>query len=334
MRRRFIKAQDNNVYVNSTLYNNTESNILAEYSTTFDSALLEDSGEFYLTIVRFQIPNILPIFTFKNNTYTVTLSYQGNDFPVNLVMKNVDINNPSNSIHTFQQFIDIINTGLNTSFTDLKTAFPAAPPTEAPFMVYNHTPDSFSLYTQQVYDPVIAGGDTIEIYFNYDLYNFFYNSFKVENLGVNNPNNKDYRFIIEDERNNIPVSPVNYYEFKQQIKTLYQWYDFESILFTSSSLPISSEFITSRTSDGRTINQPIITDFIPSLGKDRSAFIYNADPYRLIDMNGHNTIFKFDFRVLYLNKDGVIKPLVIPPKFNMSVKFGFIRKESYQNNYV
>ena len=79
-------------------------------------------------------------------------------------MPNVDINNPSNNIYTFQQFIDSINTALQTSFTNLKTAFPVAPPTEAPFIVFNHETDIFSLYTQQLYDTVIAGGPTVDIF--------------------------------------------------------------------------------------------------------------------------------------------------------------------------
>ena len=154
-----------------------------------------------MTVVRFDIPNTLPIFTFEDNTYFVTLSFINNDFTQVLNIQNVDINNPSSrNIYTFQQFVDSINTALQTSFTNLKTAFPAAPPTEAPFMVFNHETDIFSLYTQQLYDPIVAGANTIEIFFNYDLYSFFYNSFKVENYGVNLPSQKDYRFIISDER--------------------------------------------------------------------------------------------------------------------------------------
>ena len=37
-------------------------------------------------------------------------------------------------------------------------------------------------------------------------------------------------------------------------------------------------------------NKSKITDFLPELRKDRSNVIYNADTYRLIDMNGYNTI--------------------------------------------
>jgi len=251
LRQRFIQQQDNNVYINATIFNSTEQDIPCEYSTTFNDAIIEDSGEYYLTIVRFDIPNTLPIFEFKQDTYNVTLSYNGNDYNVPITMFNVDPNNPASlNIYTFQQFIDMINTASDTAFTNLKTANPGAPPTEAPFMVFNHETDIFSLYTQQLYNPVVAGGPTIDIFFNYDLYRFFYNSFKVENYGINLPSQKDYRFIISDERNNIPVSPANYYEMKQQITTLFEWYDFQRIIFTASDLPVKTETFSARGTDG------------------------------------------------------------------------------------
>lgn len=331
-RKALIRTQDNYVYINSTIYNDTDQNIVAEYDTTFTSNVVEDSGEFYLTIVRFDIPNTLPIFEFQDDTYYVTMSFGGNDYSVPLLMNNVDTP-ASNQIYTFQQFVDSINIGLQTAFDNLKAAFPAAPPTEAPYIVFNHNEDYFSLYAQQLYDPIVAGGPTIELFFNYNLYSFFYNSFKVENLGVNLANRKDYRFIINNEKNNVTVTPANYYEIRQQITTLYLWYDFQQILFTTSSLPISSEFVATKRSDGKSILQPILTDFIPELNKDRSNFIYNADPYRLVDMNGHSAISKFDYRILYVNKNGDVRPLTLPPKYSISIKFAFIRKEYIQNNF-
>ena len=83
------------------------------------------------------------------------------------------------------------------------------------------------------------------------------------------------------------------------------------------------------------IEESIVTDFIPELSKDRSNFIYNANPYRLIDLNGHQDIKRFNFKVSYVKK-GTGQPvtLPLPPQFSMSVKFGFIRKEYYQNKYI
>ena len=40
MNKRFIVQQDNNIYVNSTIYNDTNDDIIAQYDTTFTSPLL------------------------------------------------------------------------------------------------------------------------------------------------------------------------------------------------------------------------------------------------------------------------------------------------------
>ena len=164
MSRAFIGTQDNNVFVNSTIYNETDNPINCEYDTTFTSPLLEDSGEFYLTIVRFDIPNTLPIFTFQTNTYYLTLSYNGSDYTVPLIMYNVDINKPTSlKIYTFQQFVDMINVAFQTAFSNMKAAFPGAPPTEAPYMVFNHDRDFvFSLFVQQSYNPTVGNLTLLE----------------------------------------------------------------------------------------------------------------------------------------------------------------------------
>lgn len=44
------------------------------------------------------------------------------------------------------------------------------------------------------------------------------------------------------------------------------------------------KILTTRTSNGNSIYQPIVTDFITQLGKDRSAFIYNRDSYKPISV--------------------------------------------------
>ena len=117
---------------------------------------------------------------------------------------------------------------------------------------------------------------------------------------------------------------AGYWELRQQLQTLYNFYDLQSIIFTAPSLPIRSEWLTARGTNGASINQPIVTDFIPQLNNDRSNFTYNANPYRLIDCLGNTEIKRFDFRVCYSNKAGEIKPLMLQPRQGMSVKFAFI----------
>ena len=43
MKRKFISNQQNNYYLNSYIFNDTNADIIAEYSTTFTSPLLDDS---------------------------------------------------------------------------------------------------------------------------------------------------------------------------------------------------------------------------------------------------------------------------------------------------
>ena len=306
-------------YINSYLYNQTESPIPCEYAVNFATPQLPSTGEYYLSIVRFNIPNTLPIFEFIENKYYVTLSYGNDDFTTPITMKSVD---NTQNIYTFQQFIDMINTSLDTAFQDLKTNHPGAPPTESPYMVFNHSSDTFSLHVPQNYV------NEIEIFFNYDLEIFFHDSFKLQRIGINRPDQKDFRFLIENDRNNISTLDPDFYEFQQQITTLYNWYDMQSIVFTTSTIPVRGETISTRDSAGKDIQVGIITDFVPELGVDRSNFIYNANPYRMIDLTGHLPLRKFDYRLYYVTKSGDNKPLTLPPGFSMSIKFMFKRKDA------
>ena len=329
-RRAFVLVQDHYIYINSTIYNDTNQDIPADYSTTFSDPIIKDMGEYEFCIIRFQIPNTIPIFKFLSNTYYITLSFNGNDFQFPLIYTRHDNTTQDQVINNFQHMVDIINTTFTTAFNALKTAFPLAPPTEAPFMVFDYNTDAFTLYVQQLYD---SSTNTIEIYFNTALYQFFYDTFKVETFSTNSIGKKDIRFIVSDERNNVPVSPANYYIMRQMSPTLYQWYDVQSIYFTSN-IDITHEYVAGKNTDGRTIQEPIVTDFIPDFSRnDRSQFIYNADPYRWIDCRGHGDVYNFDYRVNYLDKQGKPNLFYIPPNNSISAKFCFKKKE-IENKYL
>ena len=192
------------IYINSSIFNDTDDYIPCEYDTTFTSDVVSNAGQYYLAIDRFSIPNSNPIFTFKPNKYYITLTHNNIDYQVPLVMQSRNQRRP-NAIFTFQHFIDIINTAWNTASTNLQAAFPS----DTPYMTYNNASDTISLFTPQSYE------NTVDVYFNHSLYNFFENSFDVEILSTNSPNNKDIRFIIQSHQDN----QVNtFYEFRQQIE--------------------------------------------------------------------------------------------------------------------
>ena len=98
---------------------------------------------------RFSIPGSVPIFNLKPGFYYVTLSYQNQDFTAPLIMENVD-NPPSTAVHSFLQFVNIVNIAPTTAHTALLTAYPLAP-TQPTYLGYDPTSTLFSLYVPQSY---------------------------------------------------------------------------------------------------------------------------------------------------------------------------------------
>ena len=185
-------------------------------------------------------------------------------------------------------------------------------------MIYNPVTQLCNLTTPLGYRSIDA--NSVKIFFNYDLYSMFYDSFDVKTLGYNLNSKKDIEFIISDRN----LSSTNYI-MNQEINTLYQFWDMQSIYF-SSTMALRHEEITTTTSDNRSLSQPILTDFIPILGADRSQLIYNANPFRLINMLGVGELNRIQFQVYYSDRYGVQHPLTLLPGDSMSCKFQFSKK--------
>ena len=99
----------------------------------------------------------------------------------------------------------------------------------------------------------------------------------------------------------------------------------QSIYF-SSNLDLRHGEITTTTSDNRFLSQPILTDFITILRADRSQLIYNANPFRLINLLGLGELSRIQFQVYYSDRYGLQHPLTLLPGDSMSCKFQFSKK--------
>lgn len=313
---RFRDIQNDIVYVNAVYRNTTESRQPIIFNTTFTTSFLEHGGDYTLAIVRFNIPNSGPYFVFKNNTYKVTLQYNNVQYQttVEYVQK---FDDGSQNVYSIRHFLEMINEALNQSYIALNAANPGIIG-EAPFLVFNSSTGLISLYVGQDYE------NTVKLFFNKSLYEYFINSFDV----TYNKNliDREYEFEITNYKNNIPVSPVNYYEFVQETSSIYNWYDIQRIIFSTGSLPIQSEYFMSQSSDGISIQKNIVTDFSPLLSLDKSNFIYEPSIYRMINLRGHTDLHTFDLSVSYSNKDGNTFPYYLEPNEIATVKVGFFQK--------
>ena len=327
-------TQNDHIYYNALITNNTTNLKIANFSETRQTALVDDPSSYYATIARFQVPTTqIPLFSFIDGSYSVTLSFNGVPFTTDLIYVRRDFGYPSEQfVFDFQEMIDMINTAFATSFTNLKTAFPLAPPTVPPFMLYDGIEVGTSIRFEDQYDPAVAS-PTIEVYMNSVLYSFF-NNYLTDYLSFTA--DEAVRFIVKDNGNNVVGTDRI---MRQEYATFYNWSDFKSLIITSNSLPIASEAIgtISGGQQGTNTQLSIITDFVPTqFGTSDSAskLVYSPEPqYRLLDMYSNQSIRQLDFQIRYQDKYDVIRPIFLAPGQEASIKLLFVKKHLFSNEY-
>jgi hypothetical protein len=367
-----------NIEINNILTSGTENNqIPAQYFENTSQAILTDPSQYYLTIARFSVPgSSIPIFIMDiiNNQanpnltpYIVCLSYDGNDYPVNIIyyplntalapttaIPQQQVNNSYYYVYSYDHMIQMINTALATSFSQLKTANPGAPPTQPPFFIYDPETQLISLIVQKeyYYDGMTA---TIDIYTNANLLNTYLESISAIFYGFNQPNGKDFKYIIDLKYNNgypaanNPATIVNryytpgttsmqlptYLMYTQEYSMIQYWNSFKNIVFISGTIAVQGEYIPQKinqptTSQGAVSFRPILTDFQPDLetpGAGRTIMqYYPQGPYRLVDLVSTQPMNKIDISIFWQDKDDDLWPIYLNTNQSASVKLLFIRK--------
>ncbi len=315
------------VYYNVEITNNTSLPKPAVFTETLTQPIITKCEDYYLSIVRFSVPgNAIPIFVCDivpnqsnpNLTpYSVTLSYNGSDYTQNIIYFSLqNVNAPLNAIpvqqnsqyyyvYQYNHMIQMINIALDSAFTALKTANPGAPPTQAPFFVFDENTQLISLVAQNLYSSTIASAATISIYANTFLVDRFLSGMLTRSFGYGNANGKDVLFLfppsttIPTTSGNVTMLPnysdsyattlanpqvtqpfeqryytstLNYpplYLFNTQgYNTLNNWFSLKKIVFISGTLPVNPEYVktlNTNSSAGNVAKSSILTDFEPIL---------------------------------------------------------------------
>lgn len=120
------------VYYNIAITNTSPTDVIrASYNQSRTTAILDNPSDYYCTIQRFTVPlQQVPIFVFLDNTYSVTMSYDGNDYKQDLVYvagysTNLSPSPPDNRfVYSYNQFIDSINNGFGDAMVSLIGDYP------------------------------------------------------------------------------------------------------------------------------------------------------------------------------------------------------------------
>jgi hypothetical protein len=339
-----------NVYYNAVINNpaklpdgsDNPNLIQCEFSQEHLQPIIGNPSEYYLAVERFNIPgNSLPLFPFRNNFYSVTLSYGGDDYRV--FLNYVPVTSPgfdpvSQPVYYYSQMVQSINNAFLTAYLTLKAFHPGAPD-YPPELIFSPGSQLFSFIVPRTYDPLL--GPTTEIYLNYKL-GLFFENIPFFSFSRNDPSGKDSLLIVRNALNNYyPVNTdptVNYvsptatypaYQFTSAFPYFRAWNQLKSIVITTQSIPCRREIVaTNLTDQTGFINS--LTDFTPQVNTNGDVlstfYFFPQGPRRLIDLTDNNPMYRFDFRIFWSTFTGDLFPLMLNPGNEASIKFLFIKR--------
>ena len=322
-----ISREVDNVYLNTQLYNPSDQDFQCSYSAQFTDPVLARADEYCVAVSRFSFDvSDVPLFIFKDNTYSVTLenTATGDVSQVFLQYIDVDVVDSRQVVYTFSHMVDMVNVALQAALVGL----PGPPVANAPVMEYDPSTGLFSLIVLPAYSDDAA--NPISIFFNYRLEKFF-QSFYTVSEGNAQPDGKDRRVVIKPSPTN--QVPAGFLTIKQDYDSRISFYEMKSIVVRTSTLPMRHEFAAPVKTDRSTwtgdITLDILSDYSPfsSTPQDqRSRMIYSPTVYRWADLIGEGVVKQIDYSVFWEDLEGNFYPLVISPHNFASLKLLFRKK--------
>lgn len=367
------------IYYNITLTNNDTSDSgtfpPVSFTETRNTPFLNCPVDYNMSVVRFFIDTpTLPVVTVQpvlggavdNLIYAVRVAYtaitpastQVQSANVQYVSEGFndaskpvapigaqDIENPYYNIFSYNAFILMINAAIATAYGNL-TNLPATG-VSCPYLSWD-TGGNLAILTMST-GLVSSTVGTLTISFNTSLFTLFssFNSFKISDIS----NKVWYQLVVDTgpsaviSSNLVTVGGVStqeyFYQVIQEYTTCPLWTPIESIVFTTSMLPINPELTAAPViyndnkvfqSVGTNANLTnVLTDFIVTLGtgteyKPNITYTPSGE-YRLTGLFGTSPASSIQVNVYYKNRFGTLIPLTLGFGCSASIKIMFRRKD-------
>lgn len=329
-----------NVYVDVQLSNDsglldpTKSKIMiAQYSTTRSNPIIDKANDYYLAIARFEIPNNdIPLFLFKDKSYAVTMVNGGVSSKVYLTYTTPP-GNISKSIYAIQTFLDSLNVAIATACANVGIA-------EVPKAYLDRNTQLQGIKFSD--NANWLGADYTpawQLWMNWQLF-YFFQTMQVFFTGQFDPvDGRAYRIYVKDNYDGNYVAfpaPNAGYNMTQETQLLALYISVLNIIVATTSLPVNAELVAIKKGDTSS-SFNTIADFIPgqvaNYSDNFTPYIYNPSFYRLIDLQSNASLNKLDFQIYYTDADGNVSPLYLLPSQKLSIKFIFVKKALYNNEY-
>lgn len=331
-----IDKSSDHIYFNATLVNKSPVSVPANYNVTMVNSIIENPDEWYLTILRFNIPgHDVPIFVWAPNYYYVSLVYQGQTFTQEVTQQYPEPPPFENYYYTYQAWIDDINYAFNLAFKALIAAFPSAPVASPPIIIFDPSTRLFSFIVPNTYD-IVANPSTVQIWLNTYIHFFFESMIMI--FASETAQYLNYQIFVQQRIDNVYDSsttpPLLF--ISQEIPSLFLWNDLVGLLVTSGTMPVQQEYFPLYGKQISSANSlAIISDFQPLNSNElRSNLVFQyqpSGPYRLIDLFGSSPIRNISFTVFWYDRVQNIYQLLVPPGQTLSLKLLFVKKDLYKS---
>lgn len=378
---------EDTIYFNVTVpYNpDTNGNSPAIYQAQLNQPIVYKPEDYFMALVRFRvsganIPTMIariqpfPNTNLNNTIYSVTLTYNGftsGQTFVQFVPSNVNAmrSQPLTAAHPivdyteyyyiyeYTDFLNMINTALQTAFTALDAASGSTLPagSVAPYFILDPTTLRLSLIAQQAHYDTGNGSQVpappalpIEIFMNDNLYQYF-DGMPILYLGYNQPAGMDVQMDVQNLYNTnwynppgpatVPPNPLTLLEMKQQFDALADWNSLQTIQLSSNLLPVVREFVPQANQQNGIVSSfGILSDFVPLVTQGpefRTSIEYVADLWRFLTLTANNPITRIDLTFSWTDELGTVRIINIPNGETATAKILFMKKDvasAYINN--
>jgi hypothetical protein len=314
-------TNDNNIYYNVEIRNNTTEAIPAVFSENRVKTILEQPDKWEAAVVRFSIPSdSLKIFKFVDGSMNVTLRDQQTNanFTRDLIWIPQSLEPGSRDVFSYNSIVIMLNNALSLAFGALKSANPGSVGTVPPFFTLNSATGLFEMYTEKIWN----GPTGILLSSNFKMFSLLEGFSTFAEYGTIDPNSVYTYNQINTEVNTVSISGVDYLKTLSEYSTIASWSDLSKIEI-ASNVPVRAELI-GGTSD---ITSRIFTDFIPNVSvNNRESFQYIPAQFRWYDMTSNYPLTRMDLTVRYRYLDDTTETMQISPGEAVSVKILFRRK--------
>ena len=345
------------IYYNINLTNNDTNGgqrpPAVSFTETRNTPYLQCPRDYYMSVVRFSLetptlPTIIPqpdlngvdentliyqirvTSTLSSSIKPVLYDPQNENPPPTLPLTQKDVQNPYYNTYTYTAFISMVNTTLALAYTD------AGGVAQAPYLQWD-TGGNVAILVIDQNDVDVLG---FNIYFNDSLFTLF-SSFISKTSTVSNVFWHEIIVIKAPAAIISTVGGKTYYNVIQEYTTAPLWTPIDSIVFTTSMIPINPELVAapvvyntnqifSVTGENANLTN-VLTDFIVPLttgGEYKPSINYTpTGEYRLVSMFGESPVNSIQVNVFYKNRFGTLVPLTLGFGCSASIKILFRRKD-------